>query len=147
MGNVPWSPELQLIMNRIDYYQRCRLKYIWGCQINSRTLLKFFKKAKMITPATSAEEAIEGLRQEFKNYNILKKTAKQKRWNFIEHLAEIKALEGNNKKERILKQLILHESQRSTSRNIKGVLGKYRQGVTAIEVPVANGEWELRTKK
>jgi hypothetical protein len=30
MGTVPWSPEIQVVMNRISYLQRCRLKYING---------------------------------------------------------------------------------------------------------------------
>jgi hypothetical protein len=40
MGNVPWSPDLQQLMQRIDYLQRCWLKYLWKRKINSRTPTK-----------------------------------------------------------------------------------------------------------
>jgi hypothetical protein len=77
MGNVPWSPELQTAMNRIGYYQRCRLKYCLQRQINCRTLMNWFKKAKIPQPVTSAIMAIEILRQEFITYNTIKKGTRE----------------------------------------------------------------------
>jgi hypothetical protein len=32
-------------------------------------------------------------------------------------------------------------------RSIKGVLAKYRQGVTAVEAPDDDGSWKIRTTK
>jgi hypothetical protein len=44
MGLIPWSPSLQQSMKRISYLQRCRLKYIRGLNISSRTLHKAWKQ-------------------------------------------------------------------------------------------------------
>jgi hypothetical protein len=88
-----------------------------------------------------AKETIIGLQTEFRNYNTLKTTAKQQQYNFIEYLAEIKALDSNIKKESQLKKLLLTLTQRDTSCNMKKVLGNYRQGVTATEEPSFNGDW------
>jgi hypothetical protein len=72
MGSVSWTPEVKLSMDRISYYQRCRLKYVLKRKINSRTLQKWFKKAKLTHKITSKDEAINSLKDEFKEYSILK---------------------------------------------------------------------------
>jgi hypothetical protein len=79
MGNVPWSPDLQLCMSRIGYYQKSRLRYCLNKQVNSRTLRHWFKKAKLDKPATSVITVIKCLQEEFRNYNIIKKQATSKR--------------------------------------------------------------------
>jgi hypothetical protein len=104
MGNVPWSPELQQSMNRIGYYQRCRLKYCAFKNVNSRTLQYWFKKCKVQMEVKSGNKAINRLREEFKMYNAIKKQAPEKIQLFLESLAEATAEEGDLSKENILKQ-------------------------------------------
>jgi hypothetical protein len=147
MGNVPWSPELQESMNRIGYYQRCRLIYCLKRNVNSSTLKHWFTKSKAPTRITTAQEAINSLKQEFKTYNIVKNRAPEMRKLFLETLAEARAEEGGLTKETILKQMIQQENQRRTFRRIKWVLRRFRQKLTAIEVPVNDGQWEVRTSK
>jgi hypothetical protein len=147
MGNVPWSPELQLSMTRIGYYQRCRLKYCLHRQVNSRTLMIWFKKAKLTQRATSAAQVIQSLREEFITYNSIKKQAPEKRRLFLETLAEAKANEGDLTQENILKQLLRQEEQRSIFKKIKAILTKFRQRVVAVEVPNEVGGWDLKTTK
>jgi hypothetical protein len=62
-------------------------------------------------------------------------------------LAEAQSINGHIRKEKILRQLIILEHQRAMLRKIKFVLGKVRQGVTAIESPNQLGDWELQTTK
>jgi hypothetical protein len=111
MGNIPWSPDLQQSMIRICYYQRCRLKYCLGKNINSRTLLKWYRKANISQEVLSARDAIQKLQEEFKVYNTIKKKAVEKRRCFLEGLAESKAEEGDLKKENILNRMMREEMQ------------------------------------
>jgi hypothetical protein len=68
MGKVPWSPELGKLMARIDYLQRCRLKYVLKRKINSRTLQKYFKKTDLDKPVSDKEQTITALKNEFTIY-------------------------------------------------------------------------------
>jgi Reverse transcriptase (RNA-dependent DNA polymerase) len=147
MGHVPWSPELKESMTRIGYYQRCRLKYCSGKDINGRTLQDWYLKSKLTVPIQTGEEAIIKLKQEFKVYNVIKKQAKERRITFLETLAEARAEEGDLVKENILKQLIDQEIQRNMFRRIRSILGQFRKKVTAIEVATIDDCWELRTEK
>jgi hypothetical protein len=55
-------------------------------------------------------------------------------------------LEGNQKKESILKQLIEQEGKRLTFRKIKSTLGRFRTGVSALEILTELG-WEITQDK
>jgi hypothetical protein len=146
MGNVPWSPELQMSMNRIGYYQRCRLRYIMGRKVNSRTLTKWFHKAKIEQQVTTAEASVAKLQEEFKVYNRIKQEAESHRYHFLENLADSLSEGKNERKKTILKQLIEQENQRLTFRKIKALLGRFRQGVTAMEILTDLG-WEITINK
>ena len=147
MGNVPWSPSIQIKMANISYLQRCRQKYINGYMINSRTLQKSFQSTTYSNPITDPDEIINKLKEEFKQYNVLKKDASKIRYNFLEQLATAQASQSNRKQETIYKQLLLHESIRSMFRKIKFAVKDPRNGVTIIEVPNNQGEWETVTNK
>ncbi len=53
----------------------------------------------------------------------------------------------NGTKETILRQLQLHEEQRSVARKIKYTLGKNRSGVSAVEYLTDQGSWEVTIDK
>ena len=141
MGDVPWSPIIQSCMSNIAYLQRCRLKYINGYQINSRTLLKSFRSTTYTIPFTEPDKIITQLKTEFKTYNLQKKQADKLRFNFLEQLAAAQAEESNSTKEKIYKKLLLHESIRSTFRKIKFATKELRSGVTTVEAPNEQGIW------
>jgi hypothetical protein len=62
----------------------------------------------------------------------LKKKAEEKRFAFLEELAEAQALEGTTRKEKILRQLMVIERQGPIFRQIKMTLDNTLKGVTAI---------------
>jgi hypothetical protein len=116
MGEVPWSPEIQKTMNNISYLQRCRLRYVNGYNINSRTLYKCFQKTSYTEPLTQPEEIISRLKEEFKIYNQQKKQAGQMRVQFLEKLAQSKSEVTGQTKEKIYRQLLLQETIRQMHR-------------------------------
>ncbi len=146
-GNIPWSPEVQLCMNRIGYLQACRRKLLFNKMVNSRTLKKMFAKTQFESPVLTGVEATLLLRAQYNELNLLKSKATQLRGNFLTELAERKAAEGEGTTETILKQLLLREEQRMVSRAVKRTLSKSRCGVTAIEALNSQGEWTIFTDK
>ena len=136
MGKVQWSPELQIIMARISYLQRCRLKYVKGYEVNSRTLYKAYLKTDYKMRYTDKDLIIEQLKIEFTQYKTLKKEAEQLRYNFLEQLAEAKAEQSSHKKSSVYKQLLSHESVRNTFRKIKNSIKDPRSGTTVVEAPM-----------
>ncbi len=119
MGNIPWSPAIQQCMDRIKYYTTCRLKFEFGRNINSRTLSQLFHKTTLLHKALNVDDTKTGLKLAFNQYNLLKSRAPQLWVSFLKELAEAKAEKGNGTKETILRQLQLHEEQRSVARKIK----------------------------
>jgi Reverse transcriptase (RNA-dependent DNA polymerase) len=147
MGKVQWSPELQTIMLRISYLQRCRLKYIKGYEVNSRTLYKAFTRTDYTTKYEDRESIISQLKIEFTNYNKLKKDAETLRYNFLEQLAEAKADHSTQKKSSIYKQLLSHEAIRNTFRKIKTSIKDPRSSTTVVEAQANDGSWQVVTDK
>ncbi len=147
MGNVPWSPTIQICMDRIKYLNACKLRYEQGRQVNSRTLEKLFNKTNWTQKVLNTSDALGKLRETFNTYNLLKSQAQTLRQGFLEDLAAAVSERGNGNKEKILKQLKMNESQRLLSRKIKFILGRQRQGVSAIEHQNHQGMWEISTDK
>jgi Reverse transcriptase (RNA-dependent DNA polymerase) len=147
MGSVPWSPELQAVMNRISYLQRCRMKYINGRRIRSRTLKESFDKTDYDKSFSSPDEIIKQLKLEFKTYKELKNQAEKLRVNFLEQLAASQANESNLTQKKIYLRLLLHESIRQTFRKIRYAINDDRKGVTMIEAQDTTGQWQVVTNK
>jgi hypothetical protein len=147
MGKVPWSPTIQQCMDRIKYYNTCRLKLEFGRKVNSQTLEYLYKKSALPSKALTIDDAKMGLKISFNQYNLLKSQADKLRTSFLEELALAIAAKGNGTKETILQQLRLHEEQRAVARKIKYTLGKQRSGVSEIEYLNASGQWEVTVEK
>jgi hypothetical protein len=64
MGEVPWSPELQVSISRIRYFRSCKQKYM-SRQTKTRTLLKLFKKTGLNTQCATLDEATSNLAEEY----------------------------------------------------------------------------------
>lgn len=56
-GEVPWSPKLQKLVNRIKYYRVCVSKLENRSQIHSRTLWRLQRKAGLETAITTLDKA------------------------------------------------------------------------------------------
>jgi hypothetical protein len=100
MGNVPWSPELQVSINRIRYLRACISRFQHH-KINSGSLQKLFQKTNLKQKINTYEETTRALSDEYKIYTGIK----------FKELADVKASEGNQKSASILKQLMTRESQ------------------------------------
>jgi hypothetical protein len=89
------------------------LHYSKGLKVSSRKIARTLKKAGI--PASSRGcsqiEIMDELKEATKHYYSLKKTDKQLRATHLERLASAMASKGNLKRENILKQLRLKESQ------------------------------------
>ena len=147
MGTMPWSPEIQVVMNRISYLQRCRLKYIKGYLINSRTLKDCFDRTDYTVYIQNPDEIILKLKEEFNTYKELKKKATQLRQNFLEQLATAQAIESSTAPKKIYQRLLTYESIRQTFRKIRFAITEGRAGVTMIEAKDDMGLWQVVTEK
>ena len=88
------------------------------------------------------------IRDTMKQYKKQKKEAQKLRTTFLQGKAEAMAEENNTKVEKILKQLLAHEAQRTSARRIKATLGKLSSGsVTKVDVQTAEGRVEEVTTK
>ena len=65
----------------------------------------------------------------------------------MENLAANKAETSNLTQEKILKQLISHETIRNMFRKIKAILKNNRSGVTTVEAQDEEGQWQVITDK
>jgi hypothetical protein len=145
VGNVLWSPELQQSINRIRYYRSC-LSQLQKNKINSRTLLKLYKKTSGVCKPASEIESLRLLKLEYEQYNKKKRESTSLRTNFLHDLAEAKSKEGNTSHMKEIKMLEHRERQREVSQKLKTVFGNLRRGVSCIDVPIGDS-WELVTDR
>jgi hypothetical protein len=143
VGKVLWSPEIQQSIDRIRYYRAC-LSQFQKNKINSRTLLKLYKKTSGFCKPSSEIESFRLLILEYEQYNKKKRESTTLRTNFLHDLAEAKCKEGNTSHMKVIKLLEHRERQREVSRKLKTVFGNLRRGISCIDVPIGDS-WELVT--
>ncbi len=105
----------------------------------SRTL----KKANLLADVRSLDDDTlqDRLEDEYKQYYQIKGEATQLRATPLDNLVEALAVQGDIKKEKILKALREREQQRSTARKIRFLQGKLRMGSTTMVTVIGpNGE-------
>ena len=117
MGATQWSPELQAIRDKIEYYSLSRRKKK-GRNVSSRILYRLSKKTKCYAVDLSIDEIDNKLKDIFKEYWKAKKKSWKLREDFLTGLAEALEKEGKGKKSSIVKQLISTENQRSMFRKL-----------------------------
>lgn len=87
-GEVPWSPDLQILINKIRYFRVCIAKWRDNRQVQSRTLVRLCKAADLIKdPATSLQDGMNRLNEAYNTYNIYKKEATTRRNTYLEDMA------------------------------------------------------------
>jgi endonuclease/exonuclease/phosphatase family metal-dependent hydrolase len=140
-GSVPWSPIFQKSINNIQYLRVC-IKRLSGMNVNSRTLLRLFKKSSLGAPITSLEDALQLIKTEFQQYQIVKKAASNNRFNFLSDLAMAIAEDEGTEYQSVYKQLIRREKLRELGRKLKSLTGKLRSKLVKVAVPTGNKEWK-----
>jgi exonuclease III len=134
MGSIPWSPELQTIINTIRYLRACQKKF-QGRKVHARHLCQLKKRSRFHDPVCPSN-ATELLRIEYMTYNQFKKDAKDKRIHFLEDLAGAISIEEGRDTVKILAQLQERERIRELSRKLKAMKGENRARLMQVEVPL-----------
>jgi hypothetical protein len=104
-------------------------------------LCRLAKKENVTNPLDySLEEAKRKLQEITSKYWTFKNSAKEVRETFLEGKAAAIAVENNQDKLVVIKQLIRREKQRESERRIKYTLGQIRgRGITRVEVEAQDG--------
>ena len=148
MGGVPFSPEFQIHHSTIELWRAVMTKKRGGRYSSSK--LKRLEARTNIhnSMQTSQREVEEKLKRAYKDYWTFKKDAKKARSTWLEGLANAIAIDKEQDKDNIYKQLIQRERQRESARKIKATLGKINSGgVTKVEIQLTNGTiTEMTTK-
>jgi hypothetical protein len=98
MGRIPWSPELQHSIDRIRYFRACCAKYGRIPQkISPRVLAALLRRTEDKHKVTTFHEAMKLLKEEFIEYNELKKIAATLRHSFLEELAQAQAEQSGSR--------------------------------------------------
>jgi hypothetical protein len=133
MGQVDFSPTIQLFMRKINAWQLL-YKRAQGKKVSSRLLSRSIKKAKIDSSnrIMGKEYLQEQLHSAYKNYYQAKSNHGALRASAMHTRAEALAAENNTDKAKILQTLMHHETQRKTAKKIKYLRGKVIVGSTSI---------------
>jgi hypothetical protein len=149
-GEVPWSPSLQEIMDRIAAWKLMRQK-IEGKRVSSQLLRRKLKSASLESRSSaSLTESIEALNDAYTELKLFKKQAQLKRISWLEELASARAIDGNRKVATEVRQLEQREKQRCDAQMIRRANGRLRSGgISSVIAPVGeNYDWvEVTDKK
>ena len=148
MGNVPFSPTI---------IATCEILQLWKGVKTRQSGRRFsLKKIKRLKKKHHIQDAMKLLRFEVEakirdtmsRYKKQKKEAQMLRTTFLQGKTEAMAEESNTEVEKILKQLLTHEAQRTSARRIKAALGKLASGsVKKVDIETAEGNIEEVTTK
>ena len=124
MGEVPWSPQLQVLRHKLSYWQLVTKKLV-GRKISTRLIEHTRKKgliARRLCRDITYAEAWEEERHAYKTYMVFKNTnSREARDTFLAELAHAIAIEGKMKHASAVKLLTTREYIRHTHRRIRWV--------------------------
>lgn len=171
MGQIQWSPEVGLDQKQILFWKKL-LESIRKKKYNNKLLRRMAEKAALAETefkSYSEQTVKDRLQAVWKQYRSKKKLAQQLRRSHVDRLAKAIAeqqLQAKDKsfnrkdkshevqlmilerKEKVLKQIKVHEQQRIDARRIKAIRGDTRRsGLTMVDVPQADGTWKTVTDK
>jgi hypothetical protein len=138
MGNIAWSPDYQIEAAKIKYLQSCCRLYnpaIKKPRINSRTLLKQRKKARIKQPITNYEEAHLLIIETYKRFNKIKAHDSTYRLTYLQDLAATIAETTGGNSTSIYDQMIVREKQKELSRKLKLIKGLTKATLNRVEIP------------
>ena len=112
MGEVPWSPQLQVLRHRLGYWQLI-CKKVAGKKISTRLIERIRVKGqvskRLLRDVTFGEASVEEKRA-YKDYMVFKRSkSKEARDTFLDELADAIAKEGGIQHESVIKTLKTRE--------------------------------------
>jgi hypothetical protein len=152
MGEVPWSPQLQVLRHKLGYWQLVTKK-LAGRKISTRLIERTREKGlidRILLRDITYTEAWEAERLAYKTYMAFKQaSSREARDTFLEELAHAIATEGKMKHASAVKSLKTREYIRRTHRRIRWVFDNQQQGaITFVEIDDADGnQVEKATKE
>ena len=146
MGEVKWSPQLQIARDRIRYYTLSRRKLL-GRRVRSSLLTRLSKKVSRIATHLDLSQIEEKIDESYKAYKKLRKNHEKLRESFIEDLAAALKKKGKGKRANIVKQLIATESQREMFRRLAIINNKQHDLSTKfVTINTKNGKEVISDK-
>ena len=148
MGNVPFSPTIIATCEILQLWKGIKTRKS-GRKFSLKKIKRLEKKHKINDAMGYSEKEVEAkIRDTMKKYKKQKKDAQRLRTTFLQGKATAMAEENNTEVEKILKQLLDHELQRTAARRIKATLGKLTNGsVTKVDVEQDDGRVIEETTK
>ena len=152
MGEVPWSPQLQVLRHKLSYWQLVTKKLV-GRKISTRLIEHTRKKgliARILWRDITYVEAWEEERHAYKTYMAFKYTNSREACNtFLEELAHAIAIEGKIKHASAVKLLKTRKYIWCTHQCICWAFDNQQQGaITFVEIDDADGnQVEKATKE
>ena len=148
MGNVPFSPILELDRKKISLWTAVRKKKL-GCKSSTRNIIRLGTLVGIDNPVGYSLDAVnKNLQQAKKDYYLKKPKAQELRNKFLEQRAIAMAESSGNEKQNIYKQLLTQENQRRVARKIR--LMKKEQissGITKVDILRPDGSRETHSSK
>ena len=148
MGNVPFSPILELDRKKISLWNATKKKKL-GCKSSTRNIIRLGNLVGIDNPMEySLEEVNPNIQQAKKDYYQKKPKAQELHNNFLEQRAIALAESSGNDKQNICRQLILQETQRRIARKIR-LLKKEQISteITKVETLRLDGSRETHSSK
>jgi len=118
-GDIPWSPQYQVIRSRIEFWN-LMVKKLSGGRVHGYYLRRKAHNAKLQDQlaCTDLQKAKDMRAIAYREDKRLRKTAWTSRKKWIEELAEAKALQGNLSAAKHIEQMLRIEKQRRDARII-----------------------------
>jgi hypothetical protein len=140
MGNVPFSPTIIATCEILQLWKGVKTRQS-GRRFSLKKIKRLEKKHHIQDAMKLSKSEVEAkIRDTMSRYKKQKKEAQMLRTTFLQGKAEAMAEESNTEVEKILKQLLTHEAQRTSARRIKATLGKLASGsVTKVDIETAEG--------
>jgi hypothetical protein len=151
MGEVSWSPQLQVLWNRLSYWQLV-YKKVAGHRISTRLIECTQEKGqvrRVLLREITLGEAHAAEKEAYKKYMAFKwNHNREARDTILDELADAITKEGGMKHESVVKQLKTREQIRHTHWRICWVFDTQQQGaITFVEVQDSEGNWVERATK
>ena len=147
MGEIPWSPELQKVRNKIEYLTLSMRRKL-GRKVHAVTLIRTSKKAGMQVEAKTANQIEAMIKDEYKIYRKLKKSSKNDRADYLDSLAEALEKAGKGSKAKLIQSMKKAEANRQMFRKL-AIINKKMQDLStkSVTVKTVNGEKEITDKE
>ena len=147
MGEIPWSPTLQKVRNRIEYLTLSMRRKL-GRKVHAITLIRTSKKAALHVESKTAKQIEAMIKEEYKVYRKLKKNSRKDRSEYLESLAAALEKAGKGKKAKLITTIQKAEANRQMFRKLARINKKMQDLSTkSVTIQTPTGEKEITEKK